>query len=303
MILGPTAVGKTAFALQLARENGWDILSCDSRQIYKSMDIGTAKPLPEQLSSVRHHLIDFIDPSETFSAYRFAFEAERIIRKSSGEGRTVLICGGTGLYFKTLAEGMGPQTESDTGIRDSLMEKGLREGSSILHDELKRYDAVSAQTIHKNDLQRIVRALAVYYQTGIPFSLQKQTGNPPDGLDFVVVKLTLDREKLYERIDRRVMEMVDNDLWDEFLKLINEGYTEKSPGLQCVGYKELFAVFRGECSMNVAVENIKRNTRRFAKRQTTWFKHQVNGFEYDQSLGYDGFLKDVVHGSAFGEIL
>ena len=284
VLLGPTAAGKTELALRLAEEMGWEILSCDSRQIYRYMNIGTAKPTPAQLQTVKHWLIDILDPSQTYSAFQFAREAEDIIRNS---GKTVLICGGTGLYFRSLSEGFGMAIESDPVIRDELMQKAKSEGNASLYEELQSKDPVSAARLHANDLQRVVRALAVYYQTGTPISNQMQDGSPPEGLEFITVKLSVDRGKLYRQIDGRVESMINAGLWEEFLKLLESGFDEKTPGMQCVGYRELFALQRGDCSLRSAIEKIQRNTRRFAKRQVTWLTHQTAGIEFDVRDEYE----------------
>lgn len=290
VLLGPTATGKTELAVQLASEYGWEIISCDSRQIYRKMDIGTAKPTSEQFQKVKHWLIDIIDPSEPYSAYRFAEDSLRIIREKAFVSKTVLICGGTGMYFKILSEGMGVQVDSDPHIRDELMERGRVEGSASLHEELKIKDPESACKLHPNDLQRIVRALTVYYQAGDKISSLKK-GCAPEGVEFEIVKLVDDRDRLYKRINDRVERMVRNGLLEEFQKLIDYGYDQLSPGMQCVGYKELFSVQRGECTLDTAIGTIQRNTRRYAKRQITWFTHQTGGENINSNDCY-GKLKD-----------
>lgn len=289
VIVGPTACGKSDFAMRIAQEMDYEIISCDSRQIYKGMNIGTAKPEKVQLSNVKHHLIDIIDPSEEYSAYRFSNNAGEIIQKCIDEGRNVIVCGGTGLYFKTLSEGIGPQEQSDPQYRNELTQRGNLIGSTVLHEELKKVDPVSAQKIHENDLQRIVRALAFFRQTGKPFSLLKQELKLPSKFDFKVIKLTLERTELYKRINNRVLDMIKNGLLDEFKGLLKRGFNELSPGMQCVGYRELFPYNRNEYNLEVAIDKIQQNTRRYAKRQQTWFLHQTNGTDFDRSKGYDAF--------------
>lgn len=297
VILGPTAVGKTRLALQLAKELDWEILSCDSRQIYRNMNIGTAKPSNEELNSVPHWLIDVIDPDQTYSAFLFAQQAAKIIRERADNGKTVLICGGTGLYFQNLSEGSGIQVESDPIVRDKLMQRGREGGNESLYKELCQVDQVSAEHIHANDLQRIVRALAVYYQTGVPSSDMKTRKKIDENIRFEVVKIFQDRDVLYENINSRVCKMFDLGLWDEFIHLIKLGYDQNSPGMQCVGYKELFDCYHNKCSINESIELIKRNSRRYAKRQVTWFTHQVDGMIFDPLNDYaairDYFLKKL----------
>jgi len=283
VILGPTAIGKSAIALQIAEKLQWEILSCDSRQVYRKMDIGTAKPSKSQLESITHWLVDILDPSESYSAFGFTEEALQIIRNRAACGKTVLICGGTGLYFKCLSEGIAAPVDSDPLIREKLMKEAQIDGISVLYNQLRIKDPDSAAKIHPNDLQRIVRALTVYYQTGIPFSEIRREKKGIEELEFKVVKLTCDRQWLYERINNRVIEMINNGLLDEFMELIKQGYHEKSPGLQCVGYKELFDHYYGRCTIAEAIALIQQNSRRYAKRQITWFTHQVTGTIFDAS--------------------
>lgn len=297
VILGPTAIGKSAVALEIAEKLQWEILSCDSRQVYRKMNIGTAKPSPSQLAKVTHWLVDILDPGESFSAFGFTKEALQIIKNRAACGKTVLICGGTGLYFKCLSEGIAAPVDSDPIIREKLIKEAQNEGVSALYNKLLINDPDSAAKIHPNDLQRIVRALTVYYQTGIPFSKIRREKSAAEDLEFKVVKLTCDRQWLYERINNRVIEMINNGLWDEFLGLIRQGYDEKSPGLQCVGYKELFAHYNGSCSISDAIALIQQNSRRYAKRQITWFTHQVHGTIFDASVSWavikDHFLSEL----------
>ena len=272
VILGPTGAGKTAVALRIAEASGLDIISCDSRQVYRFMDIGTAKPLAQELQRARHWLVDILDPSERYSAYDFAQDAGAIIRDLADKGRGGLVCGGTGLYFDCLRNGLGPQVASDPAERDRYMERAAQEGSGPLYRELCDVDPESASRIHENDVQRIIRALLVFSVTGRPLSVLKKQTMPPDDLEFGVAVLLPDRERLYEAINSRVDDMVLRGLWDEFAALRARGYDASSPGLQGVGYQELFLAERGSCTFAGAVEKIKQNTRRYAKRQITWFR-------------------------------
>ena len=285
VLLGPTAVGKSAVALELAAAAGWDVLSCDSRQLYRGMDIGTAKPSAEERAAVRHHLVDILNPSEEYSSGRFADEAATIIRERAAAGKTTLICGGTGLYFRALQYGQIRREPSDPAIREELAQFVRQHGSDALHRELAAVDAATAARLHPNDVQRIIRALALYRQTGRSMSDPLQKGAPPEDFRFIVIKMTLDRSLLYERINRRVDAMMREGLYEEFRQLVEAGYDRHAPGLQCVGYREFFGVEEGERSEEDAVELIKRNTRRYAKRQITWFSRQVEGVEVDASDG------------------
>ncbi|MFP4013308.1 MAG: tRNA (adenosine(37)-N6)-dimethylallyltransferase MiaA [Chitinispirillaceae bacterium] len=285
VILGPTAVGKSELALQLADGFGYDILSCDSRQIYKFMNIGTAKPSESELGRVKHWLVDIISPDEPYSAFNFAEDAASIIRKQHRDGKKVLICGGTGLYFHTLFSGMGMCTVSDKQTRIHLQNRATVEGTERLHEELRKVDPETALKIHSNDLQRIIRALDIYYQTGKPMTLLQKTGNPPEDMEFFVFVLTRSRDDLYKRINMRVEDMFSRGLREEFRKLRMMGFDENSPGMVSVGYRELFAVEEKRMDLQRAVELIKQNTRHYAKRQMTWFRNKTRGFHLDITSG------------------
>ncbi len=275
VLLGPTASGKSAVAMMLAGMMPCEIISCDSRQIYRRLDIGTAKPSPGELERVPHRLIDIRDPSESYSVSAWVHDALEAIRACALAGRFPLIVGGTGLYFRSLQQGIGPQVDSDPALRESLMKRAADEGSAVLHRELAEADPEAARSIHENDIQRIVRALAVFRQTGIPISKFRREGAPPEGLHFKVAISLPPRPLLYERINRRTDEMFRSGLWEEFCSLRASGYGETAPGMRCLGYGELFAVERGECSLEAAADRIKMNTRRYAKRQFTWFRAQT----------------------------
>ncbi len=299
VLLGPTAVGKSATALRVAMEQGWDIISCDSRQIYRGMDIGTAKPSLQERQLVRHRLIDILDPSEEYSAYCFARDAAKIIRQQAAAGKKVLICGGTGLYFRALCEGLTEMEASAPDVREALMARAAEVGPEIMHQELAAVDPQSAQRIHSNDLQRIVRALAVFQQTGKPMSsLKGEKSCPPEDMRFIVATLNMPRTELYRRINLRVDEMVAGGLWEEFQRLRKASYDRQSPGMQSVGYRELFEVEEGSISVEVAVELIKRNSRRYAKRQMTWFTRQTGGASFEAPVDWttvrDYFVKEGV---------
>jgi len=277
VLLGPTAVGKTEIALKIAAENNWDILSCDSRQIYRHMDIGTAKPKRNQLNLVKHWMIDEILPSQQYSAYRFSEKSADIIRALAGQNKTVLICGGTGLYFRSLSEGFCNHVESDPELKNQLINRGKEQGSGALYKELSEVDPQSAMKLHQNDMQRIIRALAYFYQTGTSLLQSGSRNNVPEDMEFIVVKVDIERPELYYRINRRVEMMFSDGLYEEFRQLRENGFNSSSPGMQTLGYRELFALEEGKITKQEAVDIIQRNTRRYAKRQITWFKHQVNG--------------------------
>lgn len=277
VILGPTACGKTDLSLSLAQEFGMEIISCDSRQIYRSMDIGTAKPTPLQRQSVRHWMIDIVDPDTIYSAYQFSQESVRIIRERSIEGVPLLICGGTGLYFQALSKGLGPAVSPDLHVRDQLQKMVDTQGKEALFAKLQQVDPVTSAQSHANNVARNIRAMEVFQITGQPMSLQKQFAMAPDGLEFVVFILQTDRDVLYDRINARVDAMIEQGLLQEFDRLKTAGYTQDSPGMRCVGYQEFFKVGDGPQSISKAINLIKQHSRNYAKRQITWFAHQCDG--------------------------
>ncbi|KMQ50714.1 tRNA dimethylallyltransferase [Chitinispirillum alkaliphilum] len=279
VILGPTAVGKSDLCLQLAQKFDYEIISCDSRQIYRHMDIGTAKVTPSEMREVRHWFINIINPDKPYSAHVFSQQAVEIIRQRSALGKKVLVCGGTGLYFYSLSDGLGAQDVADVSLRNSLQQRARSQGSGSLYEELRRCDPESSKKLHPNDLQRIVRALEVFYKTGKPLSVLQEKKNPPSDIDFLTCVVTSDREKLYQKINKRVDEMFSCGLFEEYRLLRALGYDENSPGMQCVGYRELFQVDRKEMSFSQGVEKIKQNTRKYAKRQLTWFRNKTKGAE------------------------
>ncbi len=272
VLLGPTASGKSEVAMIAASLTPCEIVSCDSRQIYRFMNIGTAKPSAEDRKRVSHHLIDIRDPSEPYSASAFVNDALAAIHACVRRGRVPLVVGGTGLYFESLRRGIGSLVDSDPHLRVGLMRRAAEEGSEALHRELAVVDPEAAASIHGNDVQRIVRALAVFRQTGERISMLRREVLPPGNLAFRVAVMLPPRALLYERINRRVDWMLCNGLWEEFLALRQRGYDESAPGMHCLGYKELFAVQRGECSLEAVADRIKMNTRRYAKRQMTWLR-------------------------------
>jgi tRNA dimethylallyltransferase len=294
VLLGPTGVGKTEVAVRLASELGLDIVSCDSRQVYRGMDIGTAKPTAEQRTAARHWLIDVVDPSLYFSAYEFSTRATEAIGCIVARGGAALVCGGTGLYYRSLSEGLGAQPPADHALREKLAERVAKQGGESILEALRAVDPVTAGRLNARDTQRVIRALEVFYLTGVPISeLQKRIRRTND-FAFHVIVAQRPRRELYERIDARVDAMLADGLEDEFRSLRRSGYTEDSPGMLCVGYRELFAVERGAMSLADAGEVIKRNTRRYAKRQMTWFRHQTDGTFVDLSTGYYDTIRDSV---------
>jgi tRNA dimethylallyltransferase len=281
VLLGPTASGKSDAALYACGRLGCEIVSCDSRQIYKKMDIGTAKPSQEESGRVRHWMIDIIEPDQKYSAFNYAQDAAAIIRERVAAGKRVIVCGGSGLYFQCLSQGIGPQVAEDKELREHYRAIAEKQGADRVYAELAAVDPAAASQSHASNLKRNIRALEVYHSTGIPFSELKKRTSPPDDIVFNIIVLFRPREELYSRINARVDDMMKKGLWEEFQSLRSQGYDKRSPGLFCVGYRELFDVEENKATLAQAVDKIKQNTRNYAKRQITWFRHQVKGREVE----------------------
>jgi tRNA dimethylallyltransferase len=298
VIIGPTAAGKTRLAVSIAHTLGLDIVSCDSRQIYKYMDIGTAKPSPGELAIVKHWMVDIVDPSQRYSAFAFASDASRIIRQCAASGRNVMVCGGSGLYFHALASGIGPQVAADPEIRRRYTDLASVEGREAVWLRLKAVDPATALSSHVSNLARNIRALEVFETMGAPLSELKTHALPPKDFEFSIVVPTLPRHALYDRINHRVEDMVRQGLWDEFQSLRARGFDRQSPGLGCLGYKELFDVEEKAVDLPGAIGRIQQNTRHYAKRQLTWLRHQVAGTAVDLT-DKDAQRKVLAHVSEF----
>ena len=287
-IVGPTASGKSALALELAKQLDGEIISCDSMQIYRRMDIGTAKPTTQEMSQIRHHMIDVAEPDTSFSCADYVKLAEMAIRDCAERGKLPIVCGGTGLYLDSLLRGADfEETASDEKIREELFAFAEREGAHALHEELFKIDPESAEAIHENNVKRVVRAIEIYRICGVPKSeLDRRSRLMGDRFDATVIGLRYnDREKLYKRIEKRVDIMMDEGLLSETKTLLSEGVFEKNnTAAQAIGYKELLAYIAGEESLDTAVERLKTATRRYAKRQMTWFcaKPYVSWIEADE---------------------
>jgi tRNA dimethylallyltransferase len=271
-ILGPTAVGKTEIAISIANSIHGEIVSVDSRQIYRYMNIGTAKPTPEQMKRAPHHMVDCVDPDEKFSAADFQKGADTAIRQISQRGKVPMLVGGSGMYFRAVVDGLFDGPQADPALREKFRQEAGKFGVEHLHRKLEGIDPKAAERIHYNDLIRIIRALEVHEKTGKPISeLQQQWENRESRYDFKAFGLTCSREELYRRINTRVDRMMDEGLLDEARWLLDK-YDRDLPSVNTFGYKELFSYLDGEYDLDEAVRLIKRNTRRFAKRQLTWFR-------------------------------
>ena len=275
-LIGPTAVGKTAVAIVLAQARGWEIISADSRQVYRYLDIGTAKPIRSELTSVPHHFIDIRNPDEIYSAGEFAREARASISEILARGRIPMVVGGSGLYIRALTQGFFEPPISNRSLQRELKQRAQQEGGAVLHAELARLDGESAARLHPNDVHRIVRALEVFYSSGKPLAefWKKELQSAP--FDFQFVGLSMPRDELYSRIDRRVDIMIESGLVDECRKLLELGYSPELNALQTVGYKEVFAFLAGKLDEQQMIDEIKKHTRNYAKRQMTWFRKNPN---------------------------
>ena len=272
-LLGPTAVGKTEIAIQLAQRLNAEIVSVDSRQIYRQMDIGTAKPTPEEQRAARHHLIDCVDISQPFSVADYQSLADTAIADIQNRDKRVLLVGGAGLYFRAIVDGLFEGPGADPALRKRLEGEAAQFGVDALHKRLQTCDPESADRIHPNNVVRVIRALEVYELTGTPMSeLQQQWHPEKQRYSFIAFGLTMPRALLYQRIEQRVDVMLANGLIAEVESLLAAGYARDSVALQSFGYRELIAYLDGNCTYQEAISQLKQNTRRFAKRQLTWFR-------------------------------
>ena len=288
-------------AVELAKLVNGEIVSADSMQVYKYMDIGTAKPDGEEMCGIRHHLIDEVYPDEEFSVARYRELALKYIGDILARGKFPVVAGGTGLYINSLVYNIDfPETARDWNRREELKREAERKGSAYLHEKLRTVDPEAAARIHANDLKRIIRALEVYECTKKPISYHMaESRKSPPKYDFKIFGLTMDREKLYDRINRRVDHMMEKGLVEEVKRLVSLGYDRYTVAMQGLGYKEMLSYLRGEIAMDEAVYIIKRDTRRYAKRQFTWFRRLQNVIWLDAGFpdgeGMSKILNSILH--------
>lgn len=285
ILTGPTAVGKTELSIQLAKAIGGEIISADSMQVYRQMDIGTAKIKPEEMEGVTHYLVDVLNPDEEFNVVRFQQMAKEAMEEIYAKGKIPIVVGGTGFYIQTLLYDINfEESDEDNSYRKSLETLLDEKGADYLHEMLAKVDEKAACDIHKNNSKKVIRALEFYHQTGQKISEhneeQRAKESPYNSAYFV---LTNDREVLYDRINRRIDVMVEEGLLDEVTRLQEKGYDRSLVSMQGLGYKEIIAYLNGEISLDEAIYILKRDTRHFAKRQLTWFRREREVIFIDKS--------------------
>lgn len=302
ILTGPTAVGKTHLSIRLAKAVQGEIISADSMQVYRHMDIGSAKIRPEEMEGVPHHLIDCLNPDEDFNVVRFQEMAKEAMAHIYQRGHIPILTGGTGFYIQAITGDIDfTQHGEDNSYRLALEKKAAEEGAQSLHDMLQKVDPLSAQTIHANNVKRVIRALEYYNQTGQPISshnLEQRQKTSPYQLAYFV--LNDERSRLYQRIDQRVDEMISSGLVKEVETLKAMGCHPGMVSMQGLGYKEILAYLEGDCSLEEAVYILKRDTRHFAKRQITWFTREQDvewfykpDYEYQEENILNGMLHSL----------
>lgn len=290
ILTGPTAVGKTKASIGLAKAVDGEIISADSMQVYRHMDIGSAKIKPEEMEGIPHHLIDVLEPDEEFHVVKFQELAKKAMREIWERGHIPIVTGGTGFYIQALLYDIDfDENEKEDACRKELEAYAKEHGAEALHEKLAFVDPASAEMIHPNNIKRVIRALEFYEQTGKRISEHNETQRQRESpYAFAYFVLTDDRAHLYERINRRVDQMIEEGLVNEVQALKDKGYTKQLVSMQGLGYKEILDYLDGNCTLEEAIYTIKRDTRHFAKRQLTWFKRERDVIWINkQSFGYD----------------
>lgn len=279
VIVGPTGVGKTELSIKLAKEINGEVISGDSMQVYKGMDIGTAKISVPEMEGITHHMLDILMPDETFSAYDFKTRAQQLISEITARGNVPIIVGGTGLYIQSLIYDYAFQDETITETKANEVEQRLTELEALnnhdLHEYLKSFDPASAEAIHPNNRKRVVRAIQYYLKTEKLLSERKKVQQFTENYDTLLLGIEMSRDILYQRINKRVDIMLERGLVSEVQQLVDNGY-ETSQSMQAIGYKEIVPVIKQELSLDEATEKLKQHSRNYAKRQMTWFKNKLD---------------------------
>lgn len=283
VIIGPTAVGKTKLSINLAKKFNGEIISGDSAQIFKGMDIGTAKVTKDEMEGIPHYLIDCREPSESYNVYDFKQEVQQKINDITNRGKLPILVGGTGLYIQSvLYDYQFPETTANPNIRKELEERIEQEGPDAVYQTLVEIDPVAAEKIHPNNTKRVIRALEVFYDSGKRFSEQEQSTERTLLYDVALIGLTMDRDLLYKRINERVETMMQQGLEEEVRKLYAKGLKD-AQSMQAIGYKEFEGLFEGTETRENVIAEIQRNSRRFAKRQFTWFRNKMDVRWFDMT--------------------
>lgn len=275
ILTGPTAVGKTALSIELAKAVNGEMISADSMQVYRMLDIGTAKIKPDEMEGIRHYLIDVLEPTEDFNVFRFQQMAKAALEEIYAKGKIPIVVGGTGFYIQALLYDITFEETEESPYRKKLEQYAKINGAHALHEQLKDIDPVSYQEIHENNVKRVIRALEFYHDTGYPISthnaLEREKESP---YNFAYFVLNDDRQKLYNRIEYRIDQMLEDGLVKEVQSALAYGCTKEMVSMQGLGYKEIIPYLEGNCSLEDAVYILKRDTRHFAKRQLTWFRRE-----------------------------
>lgn len=305
VLVGPTAVGKTRYSLEIARRWNAEIISGDSMQVYRGMDIGTAKIMPDEQQGIPHHLIDIREPDEPFTAAEFQQLCRRAISGITSRGRLPLIAGGTGLYIESLLYGFDfPAAPADERYREELKRYARTHGAEALHDRLKAVDPDSAARLHPNDVRRVIRALEVARESGTTMStkLAAQRNRRESPFAFCMIGLTMDRQVLYDRINKRVDAMIQSGLVDEVRRLLEAGVPSDATSMQAIGYKEIVPHLTAGVPLEEAAEQLKQNTRRLAKRQLSWFR-RMKDIEWVDVTDERNFIAnlDAIHAIIAGK--
>ena len=297
ILTGPTAVGKTALSIGLAKAVDGEIISADSMQVYRKMNIGTAKIQQSEMQGVRHHLIDILDPGEDFNVVLFKKYALEAMKDIYSRGKIPVVVGGTGFYIQALLYDINfEDNDNDMSYREELQTLAAEHGNSYIHDMLAGVDPESAEKIHENNVKRVIRALEFYKKTGTKISEHNEAESQKESpYNFEYFVLNDDRQKLYDRIDRRIDIMLEDGLLDEVKSLVDEGYSRDLVSMQGLGYKEMIDYIQERYTLDEAVYTLKRDTRHFAKRQVTWFKREkqvtwVNKNEFDSEADILSFM-------------
>lgn len=297
VLVGPTAVGKTYISVELAKKLNTEIISADSMQIYKGMDVGTAKITKEEMQGIKHHMIDILEPDKVYSVSDFKCTSEKIIDRIISENKIPIIAGGSGLYVNSLIYDLDfGKAKSDSSVRDHYTSLYKEHGEDYLYDMLKEIDPESAEKIHKNNVKRVMRALEVYHITGRKFSeTNTDIRKGSSKYSCILAGIRMDRKVLYQRINERVDKMMEQGLVEEVKSLMSRGYGRELVSMQGIGYKEIIEYLEGGRELSEAVDILKRNTRRFAKRQFTWFlkDDNVKWFDVPSAEEIDIVVEDI----------